>query len=56
MTFDNMSLEHTVPLCRGGMNTPDNITIVTKDIQKMKGVMTGEEFVDLCKVVACHKG
>ena len=52
LTFDNVSLEHTVPLCRGGTNTPDNITLVTKQVQAMKGTMTGEEFKDMCLMVS----
>ena len=52
LTFDNVSLEHTVPLCRGGTNSPDNITLVTKQVQVMKGTMTGEEFKDMCLMVS----
>jgi len=56
LTFDNVSVEHTVPLGRGGTNTPSNITLVTKQVQAMKGTMTGEEFVEACDTVTQTKG
>ena len=56
MTFDNVSLEHTIPLCREGRDVRSNITLVTKQIQYAKGRMTGEEFIEMCRAVVRTHG
>ena len=56
LTFDNVSLEHTIPLCREGRDVRSNITLVTKQIQYAKGRMTGEEFIEMCRAVVRTHG
>lgn len=51
---DNASLDHIVPLARGGGNGVDNLQWVTKQINFMKRDMTHEEFVGMCCFVAAR--
>jgi 5-methylcytosine-specific restriction endonuclease McrA len=49
---DNACIDHKTPRTRGGSNELDNIHWVTKDINRIKGTMTHEEFVSLSKRIA----
>ena len=52
---DDAELDHVVPVTKGGDNSINNIQIVTKRINRMKGAMTNEQFVAACcRVAACH--
>lgn len=48
---ETATVDHIKPLARGGTNTLDNIQIVHGDANRAKGVMTQDEFLDLCKAV-----
>lgn len=48
----NASLDHKIPVSRGGRNTIDNLQWVTQRINSMKSDMTHEEFVSLCAIIA----
>jgi CRISPR/Cas system Type II protein with McrA/HNH and RuvC-like nuclease domain len=48
----NASLDHQLPQCRGGDNSPQNIQWVTSDINRVKGKKTHEEFVEMCRHIA----
>jgi 5-methylcytosine-specific restriction endonuclease McrA len=54
LTPANASADHIVPLCRGGTHAPDNAQIVTREINRAKGTMTNEEFINLCRLVVEH--
>ena len=54
LTPNTASIDHIVPLVRGGKHHPDNAHVVTKDVNKMKGQLTVAEFVGVCRLVADH--
>lgn len=43
LTRDRWSLDHVVPLSRGGSNTPDNVVLCDKDVNNKKGNKTPQE-------------
>jgi len=43
--------DHIIPRSRGGADTLDNLGICTKQANRAKGVMTPDEFVNLCRLV-----
>jgi 5-methylcytosine-specific restriction endonuclease McrA len=47
----NVSLDHKVPLKRGGWNTAANIEFICKSCNKAKGSRTDEEFADIVKAL-----
>lgn len=51
LTPETASLDHKVPLSKGGSNLMDNVQIVHWDVNKAKGTMTMSEFLALCKEV-----
>jgi CRISPR/Cas system Type II protein with McrA/HNH and RuvC-like nuclease domain len=54
LTFDNISLEHKIPLSRGGLHVMDNVVWATKQINRMKGTMNDAEFIEVCEQIACY--
>ena len=54
LTPSNTSADHIVPVCRGGTNAENNAQIVTKEINRAKGTMTNEEFINMCRLVVEH--
>ena len=49
---DMFSLDHIVPLARGGSHDASNIQFVHPVINAMKGTLSVQEFVGWCKLVA----
>ncbi len=47
----NACLDHKTPRTRGGSHDLKNIHWVTKDINRVKGTMTHEEFVELARFI-----
>jgi len=52
LTPDNSELDHIIPVTTGGSNAIENIQIVTKEINRMKGSMTNDQFIEACQRVA----
>lgn len=52
LTVENVSADHITPISMGGTNTIDNIQLVCRDINYMKGTMSMGEFVSACVDVA----
>ncbi len=49
LTPDNASLDHIVPVCRGGeIKALSNVHIVTKAANRMKSTLTTDELVQMC--------
>jgi 5-methylcytosine-specific restriction endonuclease McrA len=49
---DSASLDHIIPVSKGGSyDSADNLQIVTMEINRMKGALMNDEFVDLCRTV-----
>ena len=44
--------DHIVPRSLGGLNTIENIQLVTKQANRAKGTMPNDEFIELCRQVA----
>lgn len=47
-------IDHIIPVSRGGSSEIENLQWVSRKINRMKGSMTSEEFVDMCLMVAKH--
>ena len=56
LTPDTFSLDHIIPLARGGSHNASNIQFVHPVINAMKGTLSMQEFVGWCKLVADHNG
>lgn len=54
LTPELMSIEHLQPLSRGGKHVDVNVVIVHKIINRMKGELTLQEFIDWCRLVSEH--
>lgn len=51
LTPETASLDHTMPLGRGGEHALHNICIIDHQINLAKGTMTSEEFIAMCREV-----
>ena len=56
LTPESAELDHIVPLTNGGDHVMQNIQIVDVRINRMKGTMSNDEFIDLCVKVAEFAG
>ncbi len=49
-------LDHIVPLSKGGSNEVENLQALHPLVNRAKGTMTNDEFVEMCIAVAsCYK-
>lgn len=51
LTPKSASLDHVLPICRGGKHGIGNAQVLHKQINRIKGVLTNEEFVAVCREV-----
>jgi len=51
LTPETASIDHIVPVARGGTHDMSNVWIVDHRVNLAKGVMTTEEFVAMCREV-----
>jgi len=49
---EKAELDHKIPYQKGGKHEPENVQWLSKEINRMKGTMTNERFIELCKKVA----
>lgn len=52
ITLANISIDHAIPICRGGNNNADNLVGICRECNPIKGIFTEEEFfllLDACK-------
>lgn len=56
LTPETASLDHVVPLARGGEHGIENLWVVDQQINSAKGTMTVEEFQSMCRDVASYQG
>jgi 5-methylcytosine-specific restriction endonuclease McrA len=54
LTPETASIDHVLPLSRGGRHAIENLCIVDHQVNVAKGTLTLEEFVCLCREVAEH--
>lgn len=52
LTPETAGLDHIVPVSLGGTHSIDNIQIVHRSLNDMKGTLTMDEFVSWCQKVA----
>jgi CRISPR/Cas system Type II protein with McrA/HNH and RuvC-like nuclease domain len=55
LTPETASLDHIVPLSRGGKHDISNLWIVDHQVNNAKGTFTVEEFIALCHDVVTHQ-
>jgi 5-methylcytosine-specific restriction endonuclease McrA len=51
LTPETASLDHTLPLSRGGAHDISNLQVLDYQANTAKGSLTVEEFVELCRDV-----
>lgn len=54
LTPDTASVDHVVPVGRGGSHAKENLQVLHREINRMKGMLTNEEFVGYCRMVAAR--
>jgi len=54
LTPENCAMDHIVPLSRGGTHTKDNAQLVAAEVNKAKGTMLEQEFIQLCREVVAY--
>ena len=56
LTPQTADADHMMPASRGGEHEIENIQILHMDVNRAKGTMTTEEFVQMCVEIAVHAG
>ena len=51
LDIDNAELDHKIPVARGGTNDLSNLQWIHKEINRAKGTMTNDEFIEVCAMV-----
>ena len=51
LNASNISVDHILPISRGGTNEPSNVRLVHKWINLMLGIHTDEDFLKMCRVI-----
>lgn len=54
LTPENASLDHVMPISRGGTHTIDNAQMVIHEVNRMKGSLTNDELIELCRKIVFH--
>lgn len=54
LSRDTISVDHIIPLSKGGMNVPNNLRLVTYDVNIVKNSLNDSDFLALCKKVVEH--
>lgn len=54
LTPHNVSLDHRLPVSRGGTHTLSNAQALHEDVNRAKGTLTNEEFIELCRAAVRH--
>jgi len=54
LTPECASLDHDIPLSRGGENTIENAQVVHHDANQAKRALSRVEFIALCREVVAH--
>lgn len=52
LTTETVSIDHIVPLSKGGEHVMQNVHLVHRVINRMKGTMGHEELLDWCRKIA----
>jgi hypothetical protein len=52
---DNSNVDHIIPIAKGGQFNIENLQWVTKEVNKVKGVLTVEDLIILCTKIIQHQ-
>ena len=52
LTPEVAGLDHIIPLSAGGSNTMDNVQVLHREVNRMKGSLSMDEFLDWCRLIA----
>lgn len=55
LTPETASLDHIVPIARGGKHCIENVWVVHMQVNTAKGTLTMEEFLAVCRDVVNHQ-
>jgi len=56
LTPESAALDHILPVSRGGKHSIENAQVLHKEVNRAKGTLTNEEFIQLCREVVEHVG
>jgi 5-methylcytosine-specific restriction endonuclease McrA len=48
------ALDHIIPISRGGTHSIQNAQVLRRDVNRCKGTLTNEEFIEICEAVVAH--
>lgn len=54
VTDENAELDHKIPVRDGGLSTIENLQWLHCEINRMKGAMSNEKFIEMCVMVVKH--
>ena len=54
LTRENISVDHIIPISKGGLNVVSNLRLTTIQANWIKDAYTDEELIDFCKKVVLH--
>lgn len=54
LTPENATVDHVVPLAKGGEHCASNAQLLDDEINRAKGTKTNEEFLAICQEVVAH--
>jgi 5-methylcytosine-specific restriction endonuclease McrA len=54
LNSDNMSVDHIIPISKGGLNIKLNIRLVHKWANKMRLNYSDDELINMCKIIYLH--
>jgi 5-methylcytosine-specific restriction endonuclease McrA len=54
ITTKNISIDHILPISKGGTNDINNIRLVTFPVNIAKHTMTDAEFIQFCRSIVAH--
>lgn len=56
LTFESASLDHKIPVCRGGGHTTKNLWFIDRAVNRAKHTMSVGDFVAMCEAVVKWTG
>lgn len=54
MNSDSYSLDHRIPLSKGGKSSLENMALLKQEVNQSKYNLSNEEFISLCKRVSSY--
>lgn len=54
LTPGTAALDHIVPVCHDGEHCIENAQVLHKDVNRAKGTLTNEQFIQLCREVVAY--